>query len=1055
MPNFYSGQTDYITELNKLATATEIAAVGTKLDNIDTSVASASTSATNAAASYDAFDDRYLGSKAANPTLDNDGVALLTGAIYWNTAIPEMRVWTGTAWVAVQSTSAATNAAASASTATTQATNAAASYDAFDDRYLGSKATNPTLDNDGVALLVSAIYWNTAIPEMRVWTGTAWVAVQSTSAATNAAASASTATTQATNAAASATTASTQATNAAASATTATTQATNASASATTASTQATNASASASTATTQATNASASATTASTQATNAAASASTATTQATNAAASATTASTQATNASASASTASTQATNAASSATTAANYLTIGTSTTSVLIGLGSKSFTTTLGKAWGAGQFLSLTSAANSANYMHGAVTSYNSGTGALVMNILDIEGSGTLADWNIAISGTQGPIGATGAGSGTVTSVTGALPIQVVTGTSTPVISINAATGAAAGSMSATDFTKLAGVATSATANSTDAILLARANHTGAQAISTVTGLQIALDGKLATTGVAVSSSTLTSDDTRAVNNLPSAVALGVKAEFKANTTTSIVDSGTYHSLINVKSYPDFSGGEVKQIALTDSNNLWMRTSAGASAWGAWKKFASNKVDVGLGNVDNTSDASKPVSTAQATANALAQPLAGKDASGGYAGLTLFQINFKNALNTITSFFTNANTVARTYTFQDRDGTIADNTDLALKANLANPTFTGTIGGITSAMVGLGNVNNTSDASKPVSTAQQAALDLKTTASTLAAVGGGALVGNVAAAGVTEATAQGAINGLEARKVDKVTTLGGAVDLNTVATSGFYRLSSPHVNMPVGLDDSAMLVSRSGNTCFQQIVAYITGKTYTRAGNGATALGPMTAWTAWSESANLDTVQTFTNKTISNTPAGGIAATTVQGAINELDLEKVDKGAVQAQSHTAVTTVGSSTAYSVATLPVQPSLVSGQRYRIKLHTPNGAAPTLVRDGLAAAPIRLYNVIGAKVAPAANALPTLFDVEYDGVDYVVLNPLPATGGATGAAGETVFVENSRVMNTSYTLSTGKSASMVGPLIIATGAALTVPTNQRLVIL
>jgi hypothetical protein len=68
---------------------------------------------------------------------------------------------------------------------------------------------------------------------------------------------------------------------------------------------------------------------------------------------------------------------------------------------------------------------------------------------------------------------------------------------------------------------------------------------------------------------------------------------------------------------------------------------------------------------------------------------------------KDATGGYVGLTLFKINFKNALNTITSFFTNANTIARTYTFQDRDGTIADNTDLALKAPLASPTFTGTV------------------------------------------------------------------------------------------------------------------------------------------------------------------------------------------------------------------------------------------------------------------------------------------------------------------------------------------------------------------
>jgi hypothetical protein len=46
-----------------------------------------------------------------------------------------------------------------------------------------------------------------------------------------------------------------------------------------------------------------------------------------------------------------------------------------------------------------------------------------------------------------------------------------------------------------------------------------------------------------------------------------------------------------------------------------------------------------------------------------------------------------------------------------------------------------APTASPTFTGTVSGVTKGMVGLGNVDNTSDANKPVSTAQQTALDLK--------------------------------------------------------------------------------------------------------------------------------------------------------------------------------------------------------------------------------------------------------------------------------------------------------------------------------
>jgi hypothetical protein len=50
-------------------------------------------------------------------------------------------------------------------------------------------------------------------------------------------------------------------------------------------------------------------------------------------------------------------------------------------------------------------------------------------------------------------------------------------------------------------------------------------------------------------------------------------------------------------------------------------------------------------------------------------------------------------------------------------------------------LELKANIASPTFTGTVAGISPAMVNLGNVNNTSDLLKPVSTATQTALNLK--------------------------------------------------------------------------------------------------------------------------------------------------------------------------------------------------------------------------------------------------------------------------------------------------------------------------------
>jgi hypothetical protein len=56
---------------------------------------------------------------------------------------------------------------------------------------------------------------------------------------------------------------------------------------------------------------------------------------------------------------------------------------------------------------------------------------------------------------------------------------------------------------------------------------------------------------------------------------------------------------------------------------------------------------------------------------------------------------------------------------------------------------------------------------------------------------------------------------------------------------------------------------------------------------------------------------------------------------------------------------------------------------------------------------------------------------------------------------GGATGAGGDTVFQENSRTVTTNYTLTSGKSASTVGPLTVNSGVTLTIPSGERLVIL
>jgi hypothetical protein len=73
------------------------------VDDVAGSATAAAASATAAANALDSFDDRYLGAKSTAPSVDNDGNALLTGALYWNTTSNTMFVWSGSAWSSISS----------------------------------------------------------------------------------------------------------------------------------------------------------------------------------------------------------------------------------------------------------------------------------------------------------------------------------------------------------------------------------------------------------------------------------------------------------------------------------------------------------------------------------------------------------------------------------------------------------------------------------------------------------------------------------------------------------------------------------------------------------------------------------------------------------------------------------------------------------------------------------------------------------------------------------------------------------------------------------------
>jgi hypothetical protein len=85
-------------------TSNNDAATKVYVDTVAGSATAAAASAAAAEAVYDSFDDRYLGAKSTPPTLDNDGNALITGAIYWNSVTNQMYAWSGSAWGSISST---------------------------------------------------------------------------------------------------------------------------------------------------------------------------------------------------------------------------------------------------------------------------------------------------------------------------------------------------------------------------------------------------------------------------------------------------------------------------------------------------------------------------------------------------------------------------------------------------------------------------------------------------------------------------------------------------------------------------------------------------------------------------------------------------------------------------------------------------------------------------------------------------------------------------------------------------------------------------------------
>lgn len=171
--------------------STSATAAASSASSASTSASSASTSATNAASSASAASTSASNASSSASSASTSASNASTSASNAATSATAAAGSASTASTqASNASSSASAAASSASSAATSATNAAAAqtaaesardatlaaYDNFDDRYLGSKTSDPSVDNDGNALVAGALYFNSTDGIMKLYTGSAWVA---------------------------------------------------------------------------------------------------------------------------------------------------------------------------------------------------------------------------------------------------------------------------------------------------------------------------------------------------------------------------------------------------------------------------------------------------------------------------------------------------------------------------------------------------------------------------------------------------------------------------------------------------------------------------------------------------------------------------------------------------------------------------------------------------------------------------------------------------------------------------------------------------------------
>jgi hypothetical protein len=227
-----------------------------------------------------------------------------------------------------------------------------------------------------------------------------------------------------------------------------------------------------------------------------------------------------------------------------------------------------------------------------------------------------------------------------------------------------------------------------------------------------------------------------------------------------ATFTANSKTWTFTDGKWRLNVSVGGVQGPAGVAIQETAPATLDILWVDTSdtglvivpVGGTTGQVLAKSSSASYDTAWATPVTSSDLALKANLASPTFTGTPTLPTGTIATTQTAGDSTTAVATTAFVGTavanlVDSAPTTLNTLDELALALGDDANFATTTATAigLKAPLANPTFTGTVSGITATMVGLGSVTNTSDANKPVSTAQQTALDLKAPLSSPALTG----------------------------------------------------------------------------------------------------------------------------------------------------------------------------------------------------------------------------------------------------------------------------------------------------------------------